>query len=387
MKILTDVHDLHNKTVIVRVDFNVPIRDGDIQDDTRIVNTLSTLQYLIKHNCKIILLTHRGRPNGHDQNLSLNLLIDPLQKFTGVKVTFCELNNVSLTVKKISYGQIVLVENIRFHPEEIENDLIFSQYLASLADLYVNDAFSCTHRNHASIATLPLLLPSVAGMSLKKEYNILNSIFDQSSDPTVAIIGGAKISTKLNLIHQLAKKVKWVIVGGALANNILHSQGIKIGKSLLEENINEDFSMYNNVIIPCDVVTAQSFYAKSHVCDVFSIPQEEKVLDIGPASRIKIKYILNNCKTVLWNGPLGLFEVDNFVHGTQEVAHTVAQLTKEGKIKSIVGGGDSICAINKLGIPKDAFTYISTAGGAFLELIAKQRLSNLDILKYEKKVH
>ena len=382
MKIITEINNLNQKIVIVRVDFNVPIQCGKVQDDTRIISSITTIKYLFEHNCKVILISHLGRPKCYDFNLSLKILLPRLQILLNADVLFANnLEEAQLILPQMSCNQIILLENIRFYPEEENNDLDFAKRLASLGDIYINDAFSCSHRFHASISSLPKFLPSFAGINLANEVIALNLIFDESQGPVVAIIGGSKISTKLKLIEGLVNKVKYVVIGGALANNILYARGIDIGVSLFEKDIKEDFLEYKNIVLPCDVVTAKDFKCEKHICDVRSIPKTEKIFDIGPASIMNIKDILNNCKTVLWNGPLGLFEIEKFSNGTKSIANAIKSLTNKNEIKSIIGGGDSACALNKFSIDKNSFTYVSNAGGAFLEWIAKEGLSNLSLLK------
>lgn len=380
MSVITSVKDLNKKIVIVRVDFNVPIKDGRIEDDTKITNAISTIEYLIKNNCKLILISHLGRPNGYNADLSLKILLQPLVKLIGANIVFCpDLEEVESTLSKISYGEVILMENIRFYAEEEANDIEFAKKIASLADMYVNDAFACSHRNHASIALLNLLLPSSAGIGLAKEVRSLHLIFDQLNAPVIAIIGGAKISTKLKLIACLAEKIDQVIICGALANNVLKARGVSIGQSRFEKNIQEDFYKYKNIILPRDVITAENIDSESHICDVRNVPASEKIFDIGPASIIQIKKALHGCKAVLWNGPVGLFEIERFNKGTNEIAKTIASLTERSKLKSIIGGGDSIYAIAKSGVDKESFTHLSTAGGAFLEWVAEQKLLNLSM--------
>ncbi|MBQ4875253.1 MAG: phosphoglycerate kinase [Rickettsiaceae bacterium H1] len=382
MKVVTQLKDLDKKTVIVRVDFNVPVNGGKIEDDTRIKNSIPTIRHLLAKKCKVILISHLGRPKGHDLNLSLTVLIDELRKLVNAKVIFARnTSEVKPKLAEIIHGEILLMENIRFYSEEENNDLGFAKKLASFGQVYINDAFSCSHRNHASIATLPSLLPSAAGLSLVREVNALNSIFDQSCRPVVAIIGGAKISTKIELIHSLAVKFDYMVIAGALANNVLNARGINVGLSLIEEEIKEDFDQYDNIILPQDVLTASDVEGEVHVCDVRNIPKKEKVFDVGPATVMQIKNILNQCKTVVWNGPMGLFEMEHFSKGTKNVAEAIAKLSKEGKIKSIVGGGNSRHSLNKFNIDSNLFTHASDAGGAFLEWMIRQTLSNLDRLK------
>ncbi len=382
MKVISDIKSLQSKTVIVRVDYNVPIADGSVQDNTRILDTLPTLEFLIKRKCKIILLSHLGRPNGYDEKLSLKVLTPLLSQVTKTNVILANLEDLYEKVEQISSGEIVLMENIRFYPEEEKNDIEFAQRLSYPADLYVNEAFSCSHRQHASISALSSVLPALAGIKLYHEVKILQSIFEKSCGPIAAVVGGSKISTKLKLIKSLSKKVQYLIVGGALANNILQARGLNIGTSLVEHEIHEAFHECENIILPQDVVTSSSADASEiHTCDVRYVPQTESIFDIGPASIMKIKNILQECKTVIWNGPLGFFEKDNFGKATQEVANEIVHLTQRQKIRSIIGGGDSIFAINKFGINKNNFTHVSTAGGAFLEWLESQGLENLKVLE------
>ncbi len=383
IKKITECESLEKKTVLVRTDFNISIVNGKINDYSRVVAALPTLQYLLKKKCKILILSHLGRPDGFDFNLSLKIIEERLFSLTKTRVTFAHsIDDLEKFLHSIQHGEILLMENLRFYKEEGENDIFFAQRIASLADVYVNEAFSCSHRKHASIFALPQLLPSFVGINFAYEVEMLNSIFDQAKRPMAAIIGGAKISTKLKLMDSIANIADYLIVVGALSNNLLYANGIEIGNSLFEEGMIEDLPHYKNIFLPQDVVTAVSRESDVyHVCDVRFIPEKEAIFDIGPATVIKIKKILNQCKTVFWNGPCGLFEEKNFSRGTSEVVKEIAYLSRQGKIRSIVGGGDSVFAINKLKIEKKDFTHISMAGGAFLEWIVDRKLPGIDALK------
>ncbi len=382
MKVITEVENLYQKTVILRTDLNVPLRNGVVEDDTRILSVIPSINYLLKCKCKVIIVSHLGRPKGTDDSLSLSVILDTLSKAISTKVLFApKISDIKPMLGRLDYGEVILLENIRFYPEEERNDVSFAEELAGNADLYVNDAFSVSHRNHASIASLPLFLPSSAGLSLVNEVNALNSVCNTGSKSKAAIIGGAKISTKIGLIRSLASKVDYVIIGGALANNVLRARNFAIGESLYEPNVHEDCYSLDNVIVPCDVVTATGFAEKGHVCDIRSVPSREKIFDIGPASILQIKNILYKCDAVLWNGPLGLFEEEHFNKGTKDIVTTIMNLTQRKKITSVVGGGDSVSAINKFGVPRELFSHVSTAGGAFLEWFTQDGLVNLSLLQ------
>jgi phosphoglycerate kinase len=361
--------EIKNKVVILRVDFNVPIQYGKISDHTRISSALPTIELLIKNNCKIVLISHLGRPkSSQDQHLSLKKILPDIKSILKKNIEFSELDDAYDKLKNLKYSEILLLENIRFYPEEEENDINFAKKLASLGEIYVNDAFSVSHREHASIVGIPQYISGCNGISFNNEVENLSKISGKNS---VAIIGGSKISTKLPLIESLLKKIDKIIVVGALVNTIIKNQGYNIGKSLFEDiNVNLDIE---RVFIPFDFITSTSLDNKNfNIVDVSAIPKEEIILDIGPGSILKIKKILQQAETILWNGPLGAFEHNPFHLGTKEIAKFISSLTKAKGITSILGGGDTISVINDL--EEKNFSYISTAGGAFLQFLEKNTL-------------
>ncbi|WP_339046564.1 phosphoglycerate kinase [Candidatus Mesenet endosymbiont of Agriotes lineatus] len=375
--------DVSGKVVLLRVDFNVPIVDSTIQDLTRVLRVIPTVNHLVSSNAKTIIISHLGRPKGRDDSLSLQQVIEPLSKLLNRQVSFiddCIGDKVNTAVKSMVPGDVVLLENLRFYSEEELNDIDFAKKLSSVADIYVNDAFSCSHRNHASITQVTKFLPAYAGFCLQDEVNHLEEIISCKYKPTVAIVGGAKIATKINLLLNLAQKVEFLILGGAIANNFLLAQSFDIGKSLYEkdaENISIEvikMAAQNNckIVLPKDVLVAKDANYKLGLVrgDLSSVLDDDVILDIGSKTLDEIRKILLSCEAVLWNGPLGAFEYPAFSNGTFQVAREIAGLTKTKKIKSIVGGGDSLSAIHAAKINIEDFTYVSTGGGAFLQYIS-----------------
>jgi len=374
-----------NKNVIVRVDINVPIVNNIIEDDTRIKAVIPTLKYLANNQAKVIVIAHFGRPElkadgTFDKSSSLSQLMPRLQELLSpIKISFvddCFKESTRQAVNNTNYGEIILLENLRYYKQETKNDPEFSRFLASLANLYVNDAFSCSHRAHASITGIPALLKSCAGFQMEVELDNLNNLLENPKKPIMAMVGGAKVSTKIDLLNALSAKVQAIVVGGGMANTFLYALGKNIGKSLCEKDLKQtaldilQTAKANNceIILPIDAVIAKEFKANaSNICkSIDKVLDDEIILDIGQES---IKFIQNkllNFKTVIWNGPLGAFEIEPFHQGTFAIANSIASLTKAGNILSIAGGGDVVSAINSANLASD-FTYISTAGGAFLE--------------------
>lgn len=386
-------YDVNNKVILLRVDFNVPIINDAIQDLTRMLRVIPTINYLVSSNAKTVIISHLGRPKDRDDSLSLQQVIEPLSKLLNRQVNFvddCIGDKVNAIVKSMMPGEVILLENLRFYPEEELNDIDFAKKLSSVADIYVNDAFSCSHRNHASIAQVAKFLPAYVGFCLQDEVNHLEEIISCKYKPTVAIVGGAKISTKINLLLSLAQKVEFLILGGAIANNFLLAQSFDIGKSLYEKdakNISLEVmkvAAQNNckIILPQDVLAAKDANYKLGIVrgDLSSILDNDVILDIGPKTLDEIRQILLSCKAVLWNGPLGAFEYPAFSNGTFQVAKEIASLTKTKGIKSIVGGGDSLSAIHAAKINIEDFTYVSTGGGAFLQYISGNEMPGLSVL-------
>ena len=377
--------DVHGRQVIVQVDFNVPIKNGKVNDPTRIKAALLTIKYLQKQKCRVVLLTHLGKPKGtHDPACSLQPVFDylagilPSLKFSTLTPGTDEAIAKS---REIRQGDVLLFDNLRFHAGEEANDMNFAKKLAALGEIYINEAFSVCHRNAASVSTLPTLLPSGAGFQLQKEVEYLGSLMEKPERPFVAIIGGAKISTKLPVIRNLLKKVDYLLLGGALANTILKAQGIAVGKSLIEESMVkevEDLTLSTNKLrVPIDVVMAPSVEekVKTQVVAVANVPDDQRILDIGPETIELYRMILNTAKTVVWNGPMGYFELPQFEVGTKQVADIIAQTSAT----TIAGGGETLEAITELKL-HDKFTFLSTGGGAMLSFLEGKPLPGIEPL-------
>ncbi len=372
--------DYSGKRVFLRVDLNVPVSNGIILDYTRIDKIIPTIKYLLKQDAKIIIASHFSRPKGtFDPKYSLEFLVDILSEKIGQEVNFCP--DISKTPNK----QITLLENLRFHPGETKNDPEFAKQLAALADFYVNDAFSCSHRAHASIVGIAEFLTSAAGLLLTQEIENLNLYLSHPAKPMMAIIGGSKVSTKLDLLMELINKVDYLAIGGAMANTFLKAKGYEIGNSFYEPDLiakaQEIMNQNCEIILPIDVVIAKeiSEHAETKIIPIEEMPKDEMILDLGPASVAQIKSILQSCKTVILNGPVGVFECAPFAKGTIAIAQEVASLSQKGLV-SIAGGGDIVAAISQAGLFEE-FTYISTAGGAFLEWLEGKKLPGLTILE------
>ena len=397
MSKLRTIDDINvaNKKVLVRVDFNVPIKDGYVSSDARIKQVIPTLVELLKKGAKVILASHLGRPKGEKvPGLSLSIIEQTLRtNLPDVDIRFVA-DVVGSAAKsaanKLAQGQVLLLENLRYEAGEETNDLGFATKLAGLADIYVNDAFSCAHRSHASIQAVAELLPSVAGRLMEKEIGILSRVLETPKLPLAAIIGGSKISSKLGVLKNLATKVQYLIIGGAMANTFLHAKGHNVGTSLCEmemmEVVNEILvSASNNdceVVIPIDVVVAKALEANIETENVMveQVPQEKMILDVGHGSIKKLGEICKICRTVIWNGPLGAFEVSPFDLGTIAVAEKVVEFTRAGKLMSVVGGGDTVAALERVGA-EYAFTYTTMAGGAFLEWLEGGILPGVEVLE------
>lgn len=370
--------DIKNKRVLLRVDLNVPMLGSQILDNTRISNLLPTIQYLKSQEAKIILVSHFGRPNGvSNAEMSLKILLPELKRVFGSDIIFspeCIGDSVIISSHNLKSNEILLLENIRFYPGEESNDIALARNLAKLADIYVNDAFSCSHRAHASIVKICDFLPSYAGLLLINELMNLENAMSMNLKPTIAIIGGKKISSKLNILANLSTKVDYLVITGAMANTFLKAQGNNIGESFYEPDLIQQAQeilnkLGNRIILPVDAGCISSLNSRQdncHIMPVSEIKNCHTVLDIGPKSCIKICKILDESKTVLWNGPLGLFEEQRFAVSTMFLARYIAYLTESHQILSIAGGGDTVAALAASGVSQ-SFTYVSTAGGAFLE--------------------
>ena len=385
--------DLNGKRVLTRVDLNVPIVDGKITDATRIKKIVPTVNEIIKKGGIPILLAHMGRPKGERHpNLSLSQLQEELQTYFKSKVIFasdCIGPSAKTVLQIVKKGEIILLENTRFYPEEEENDPKFAASLAALADLFCNDAFSASHRAHASTTGLAKYLPSCAGKLMEAELKALESVLGQPKRPVVTVVGGAKISTKIALLENLIEKVDCMIIGGAMANTFLFSKGFNVGRSLVEESLkptalkilNKAEKYSCKVILPTDVIIAKelSQNAPTSVVSANECPENYMILDVGPSTVDNIKQCIYSAKTILWNGPLGAFEVSPFDEATSQAAKYASEKTKNGDLISVAGGGDTVAALNKAGVTK-SFTYVSTAGGAFLEWLEGRDLPGIACL-------
>ena len=389
-----DQADLNGKRVLVRVDLNVPMEQGKVGDATRIERVAPTLREIADKGGKVILLAHFGRPKGGpDTENSLRPVAEALTAFLGRPVYFatdCIGGAAEAAVAAMHDGDMLLLENTRFHKGEENNDPAFVAALARLGDIYVNDAFSAAHRAHASTEGLAHKLPAYAGRAMQAELDALTKALEKPEHPVAAIVGGAKISTKLDLLGNLVKKVDVLIIGGAMANTFLAAQGKAVGKSLCEKDLLDTArgilagakAANCEIILPVDAVCAKEFkaHAPSRAVDVDHVADDEMILDIGPASAARIDAVLARVKTLVWNGPFGAFELPPFDAGTNGVAKAAAALTKAGKLLTVAGGGDTVAALNQSGAGAD-FTYISTAGGAFLEWLEGKVLPGVEALR------
>ncbi len=376
---LDDV-DVKSKRVLVRVDLNVPVADGKVTDSTRIERIKPTIMELRRKDAKVILLAHFGRPKGQVvQEFSLRQIVKTTEDVLGCPVTFaedCVGEKAKTVIDAMNDGDIVLLENTRFHAGEEKNDPEFVKALAANGDIYVNDAFSAAHRAHASTEGLAHVLPAYAGRSMQMELEALEKGLGKPVHPVIAIVGGAKVSTKIDLLNNLVEKVDALIIGGGMANTFLAAQGLSVGKSLCEHELGETARTIMtkakaencSIILPVDAVVATRFEANAsnHRYGIEAIPVDGMILDIGENSIERINGAIDDAATIVWNGPLGAFEMHPFDQGTVAVAKLVAERTKQKKLVSIAGGGDTVSALNHAGVAQD-FTYISTAGGAFLE--------------------
>ena len=391
MNNIRDHGSLNQKKVLLRLDLNVPIKNGIITDDTRINKILPIIEFLIKKETKIIIVSHVGRPKGSIKNdLSLKPICENLEKKINQKIRLISSNVFKLKKDSLfedANDKIVFLENIRFYNEEEKNDSSFAKHLAGLADLYVNDAFSCSHRSHASVNKITEFLPSFAGLQLETEINALKKITTDIKKPITCIIGGSKISTKIGIIKNLLPKFDNIVIVGGMANNIINFKGYQIGKSIKEENckeiikeIFENSKKYScKLTFPEDVLVGKNFNDKSYIKELNDINDDDMILDIGPKTINKIKNIIEISKTILWNGPAGYFENLNFAKGSYEIANAIIKKNKNKSIYSVVGGGDTIAAINQINDTK-SFNFVSTAGGAFLEYLEGKELPGIKAL-------
>ncbi|MDA7733997.1 phosphoglycerate kinase [Candidatus Pelagibacter sp.] len=391
MKSIKEEKNLINKKILLRLDLNVPLLDGKITDTTRIDKILPTLNFLISQNAKIIIISHVGRPKGKVVD---ELSLGPICKDLELKLSQ-NIKLISKNVKEINSEylfnnnneKIVMLENIRFYPEEEKNNLQFVKHLATLADIYVNDAFSCSHRAHASIYEITKFLPSFSGLQLDLEVNALKKITSKIKKPITCIMGGSKVSTKINIIKNLIPKFDNIIIVGGMANNIIKYLGNNIGKSIQEENSNliikEIFSLSETenckITYPEDIVVGKDLYGKPQIKELNEILSDEMILDIGPKTINMINNIIDESNTILWNGPAGYFENPSFANGSIEIAKKIIKNSKSNKIYSVAGGGDTVSLLNSLNALND-FNFISTAGGAFLEYLEGKELPGIRAL-------
>ena len=380
------------KRVLLRVDFNVPLNNGSITEASRIEKVLPTIKFLSDKNAKVIIISHVGRPGGKvDPNLTLEPIAKKLKKLLNQNVIFLN-ETIGIKVveksKAISNGEILLLENLRFHKEEELNSKNFAKDLAKNGDIYINEAFSCSHRTHASVSEITKHINSFAGKQLIQEIDSIKMLTDGSKKPVSCIIGGSKISTKIGVLVNLVKKMDNIVIVGAMANSFIKYKQYNIGNSIYEKNIESlikniiDLANKNNCkfIIPNDVIVSKDYKSKGKLKNLNEINDNDLILDIGSQTIRNICNIIDNSKTVLWNGPAGYFEVNEFAQGSNEIAKKIAQNTKNKSLTSIAGGGDTVAAINKFNC-YDGFSYISTAGGAFLELLEGKILPGIKALE------
>jgi phosphoglycerate kinase len=388
-----DDADVKGKRVLVRVDFNVPMQDGEVADVSRIARNSPTVAEIADRGGKVILLSHYGRPKGRDQRESLRPVVAAVARILGRPIAFaddCIGATAAKAVAALQPGDILCLENTRFHEGEETNDAAFAAALARLGDIYVDDAFSVAHRAHASVDALARLLPAYAGRAMAEELQALERALHAPQRPVAAIVGGAKVSTKLDLLGNMLTHVDTLIIGGGMANTFLAAQGHPIGKSLCEDELKATArdilakakSQGKEIVLPVDAVVAPKLAAgvASRVVPVAEVGAGDMILDIGPRTIEHVVSVLARVKTLVWNGPFGAFEYEPFDNGTIEVAEAAAELTAAGKLVSIAGGGDTMAALNRAGVT-DRFTYVSTAGGAFLEWLEGKTLPGVEVLK------
>ena len=387
-KTLDDLGDVRGRTVLVREDLNVPMADGQVADDTRLRAALPTLLELADCGAKVLVLAHFGRPKGKaDEKYSLRQVVPALSAVLGRPVGFAAVGEHPA----LDDGAIAVIENTRFDPGEETNDPGFVQKLASLGDIYVNDAFSAAHRAHASTEGLAHVLPAYAGRGMQAELEALEKALGDPEHPVAAVVGGAKVSSKLDVLRHLVDKVDHLIIGGGMANTFLAARGVNVGKSLCEHDLAETAEQILaaadaagcTVHLPYDVVVAREFAANPpslRTCNVHEVAADEMILDIGPQAVEALGDVLKTCRTLVWNGPLGAFETPPFDAATVALARTAAALTREGSLVSVAGGGDTVAALNQAGVAGD-FSYVSTAGGAFLEWMEGKTLPGVAALE------
>jgi len=396
-KTLDNLTDIAGKRVLVRVDLNVPVKDGKVTDATRIERVAPTIAELSKKGAKVVLLAHFGRPKGEVvADMSLKQILPAVNAVLGTSVHFasdCIGEAAAAAIASMHNGDILLLENTRFHKGEEKNNPDFTAALAANGDIYVNDAFSAAHRAHSSTEGLAHLLPAYAGRTMQAELEALEKGLGNPARPVVAIVGGAKVSTKIDLLMNLVKKVDALVIGGGMANTFLAARGTNVGKSLCEHDLADTAKQIMieaatatcAIVLPEDGVVAREFKAnaENEVVDVSAIPADAMMLDVGPKTVEAVKDWISRAATLVWNGPLGAFEIAPFDAATVAAAKHAAARTKEGKLVSVAGGGDTVAALNHAGVADD-FTYVSTAGGAFLEWMEGKPLPGVDVLKQQK---
>ena len=390
---LDDLGDIKGKRVFVRVDLNVPMADGRVTDETRLRALLPTVSELADKGAKVLLLAHFGRPKGAKHSeMSVSMVLDALQEVLGREVMFVpEIAGdiVAQSIGILADGDIALLENTRFWPGEEQNDPELASAVAANGDYYVNDAFSAAHRAHMSTEGLAHILPAYAGRSMEAELKALEAALGSPEHPVAAVVGGAKVSSKLDVLNNLVKQVDHLIIGGGMANTFLAARGINVGKSLCEHDLADTANAILDaadvagctVHLPYDVVTSVEFRANPPVrtVNVHEVAADEMILDVGPAAVEALADVLKTCRTLVWNGPLGAFEMEPFDAATVSLARTAAALTREGSLVSVAGGGDTVAALAHAGVTGD-FSFVSTAGGAFLEWMEGKPLPGVDAL-------
>ena len=390
-KTLDDMGDITGKRVLVREDLNVPMADGAVTDDTRLRAAVPTVAELADKGAKVIVLAHFGRPKGQrNPEMSLSLVTRPFEQVLGRPVRFIDSDGAEEAVAMLKDGDIAVLENTRFFAGEEKNDPEVVAMFAALGDLYVNDAFSAAHRAHASTEGIAHKLPAFAGRQMEAELDALDKALGAPEHPVAAVVGGAKVSSKLDVLRHLVDKVDHLIIGGGMANTFLAARGVNVGKSLAEHDLTdtaeEIFDAADRagctIHLPYDVVVAKEFAPNPpsvRTCNVHEVAPDEMILDIGPAATEALGDVLKNCRTLVWNGPLGAFETPPFDTATMSLARTVAALTRDGSLVSVAGGGDTVAAVNQAGVAGD-MTFISTAGGAFLEWMEGKELPGVAAL-------
>jgi phosphoglycerate kinase len=392
---LDDLGDVRGRRALVRVDLNVPMQDGVVSDDTRLRATLPTVTELADKGAIVLLLAHFGRPKGARRpDMSLALVTRPYEQVLGRPVRFiddCCGKGALAAVATLAPGDVAILENTRFHAGEEENDPALAAAMAELGDFYVDDAFSAAHRAHASTEAIAHLLPAYAGRAMEAELKALEAALGNPQRPVAAVVGGAKVSTKLEVLRNLVGKVDHLIIGGGMANTFLAARGVNVGRSLAEHDLAQTAEEILaaaelagcTVHLPYDVVVATEFVANPpslRICNVHEVAPDEMILDIGPAAVEALADVLKTCRTLVWNGPLGAFETPPFDAATVALARTAAALTQEGSLVSVAGGGDTVAALNQAGVADD-FTFVSTAGGAFLEWMEGKDLPGVKALE------